>query len=255
MPRFFVAADAIIGDCVRVTGSDAAHLARSLRIRRGETIVVVEDGRLEHGLTVTEVTGAAVTGRIDWTRAATGEPRLEVHVLQAIPARGMDDAVEALTAAGARWVHPIVTERSVARPAVGSSAPRLERWQAIARGAAQLSGRGGVPVVQPVRLLEAALAALPSACPILACVPAPDAIPLRATPTAGATSVALVIGPEGGLGPADLRALSDAKALLAHLGARVLPTRLAGAVATAMLLDAHHDLDLPPAPPPPQASR
>ena len=62
--------------------------------------------------------------------------------------------------------------------------------------------------------------------------------------------VGLVIGPEGGLDAADLRTLADTGAINVHLGARTLPSRLAGAVATSLLLASSGDLDAAPAPRP-----
>jgi 16S rRNA (uracil1498-N3)-methyltransferase len=65
---------------------------------------------------------------------------------------------------------------------------------------------------------------------------------LTAAPTPP-SDVALVIGPEGGLDEADLDALHRANAAYVHLGPRTLPSRLAGAVATALLLAGAGDLD------------
>lgn len=250
MPRFFVDSSAVSGAMVRIEGRSAEHLARSLRARVGDTIVVVEDGRTEHGVTIEAVTPSRVRGRIDWSRAATGEPRTDVHVLQAIPARGMDDAVEAIAAAGARAVWPVLTERGVARPDPRRSGRRAERWTAIAREAAQLAGRAGAPVVHPVLELGDALAALPPGCRILACVTDDGAGPLRTVGVRPDTPVALVIGPEGGLGPRDIETVRAAGAEPVHLGARVLPSRLAGFLAVSLLLAAAGDLDEAATPPP-----
>ena len=245
MPRFFVDSSAVSGGGVRIEGRDAEHLARSLRIRVGEAIVVVEDGRVEHGVIVDEASPVAVRGHIAWSRPASGDPRIDVHVLQAIPARGMDDAVEAVTAAGARSVWPVITERGVARLDPARSGNRTQRWAAVARDAAQLAGRAAPPVVHPVHLLGEALASLPPGCRILACVTQDGATPLHAVTIAPESPVALIIGPEGGLGPGDLTSARAAGAEPVHLGARVMPSRLAGFLAVSLLLAAAGDLDHP----------
>ena len=59
-----------------------------------------------------------------------------------------------------------------------------------------------------------------------------------------------MIGPEGGLDVTDLRGLDDAGAVTVHLGSRTLPSRLAGAVATSLLLAGAGDLDAAAARPP-----
>ncbi len=216
----------------------------------GETIVIVEDGRVEHGLKLDEVTPARVSGAIVWSRPVGGEPRLAVHVLQAVPAQAMDATVEALTEAGAATIRPVLTHRSVSRPDPSRVIHRLERWRLIAREAAQLAGRAAPPEVHSIRSLRDALEGLPAGSRLLACVIREGAARiLSAVPTPPA-DVGVIIGPEGGLDVADLRLLEEYGAVNVHLGSRTLPSRLAGAVATSLLLAGAGDLDAAPAPTP-----
>jgi len=250
MPRFFVEPDQVAGGRATLTGIDASHLARALRAVVGETIVIVENRSVEHGLQLDEVTPSRVSGSIVWSRTVEGEPRLAVHVLQAVPAQAMDATVEALTEARAATILPVLTHRSVSRPDPSRVVHRLERWRAIARESAQLAGRAGPPDVHSILPLREALSALPEGTRILACVIGQDAVSImRAVPEVPA-DVGLVIGPEGGLDAADLRTLADTGAINVHLGARTLPSRLAGAVATSLLLAGAGDLDTAAAPRP-----
>ena len=59
---------------------------------------------------------------------------------------------------------------------------------------------------------------------------------LGALPLPGAGEILLVVGPEGGISPAETNALAAAGAVTAHLGPTVLRTSTAGAVAAAVLL-------------------
>src|SRR5438132_1676001 len=77
MPRFFVPAAQVQGATAVIGGRDADHLARSLRMRPGETVVVVEEGRREHGVVLESVSPQEVGGRIVWSRDVTGEPAPE----------------------------------------------------------------------------------------------------------------------------------------------------------------------------------
>jgi 16S rRNA (uracil1498-N3)-methyltransferase len=52
----------------------------------------------------------------------------------------------------------------------------------------------------------------------------------------------VIVGPEGGLTPEEVRALTDAGALVAGLGPRLLRTETAGAVAVALLQSRYGDL-------------
>lgn len=250
MPRFFIDTDQVAGGRATLLGQDANHLSRALRASVGETIVIVEAGAVEHGLELDEVTPARVSGSIVWSRPVSGEPRCAVHVLQAVPAQAMDATVEALTEVGAATIRPVLTHRTVSRPDPSRVIHRLERWRAIAREAAQLAGRAAPPDVHPILPLREALQALPRTTRILACVISPDAIPISHAVPEAATDIGLVIGPEGGLDVADLRALHECGATHVHLGSRTLPSRLAGAIATSLLLAGTGDLDAAAAPPP-----
>jgi 16S rRNA (uracil1498-N3)-methyltransferase len=162
----------------------------------------------------------------------------------------MDATVEALTEAGAASIRPVLTHRTVSRPDPSRVIHRLERWRTIAREAAQLAGRAAPPEVHPMLPLPEALQSLPPNTQILACVISTDAMPVSNAVTAQAADVGLVIGPEGGLDDADLRALDECGATHVHLGPRTLPSRLAGAIATSLVLAAAGDLDAAAAPSP-----
>jgi 16S rRNA (uracil1498-N3)-methyltransferase len=250
VPRFFVEPDQVVDGRATLTGHDATHLSRALRATVGETIVIVEDGRVEHGIKLDAVTPARVSGAIVWSRPVAGEPRLAVHVLQAVPAQAMDATVEALTEAGATTIRPVLTHRTVSRPDPSRVIHRLERWRLIAREAAQLAGRAAPPDVHSILSLHEALQELPAGSRILACVIHEDAASIVSAGPPPPADVGVVIGPEGGLDGADLRLLEESGAITVHLGPRTLPSRLAGAVATSLLLAGAGDLDAPSAPAP-----
>ena len=233
VPRFFVPADHVTGATVRIDGEDAAHLARSLRAAPGELIVVADDAGIEHGVRLRLVAADVVEGDVEWSRPLTGEPRSAVQVVQAIAKDGMDELVEALAELGAVAIWPVLTGRTVARPDARRAAHRVARWRSIARNAAGLAGRGRPPLVHDVMELDAALAAMPVGTRVLACV-VDRAVPLVQVDPGD--SVALVIGPEGGLDATDVEMLSRHGATFVHLGPRVLRARLAGVVAVSLLL-------------------
>jgi 16S rRNA (uracil1498-N3)-methyltransferase len=243
MPRFFVTPSQIDADRATLTSVDADHLARSLRARPGETIVVVEGGAVEHGVRLDEVSATRVSGTIVWSRPASGEPRLAIHVLQAVPAQGMDATVEALTEAGVSSIRPVLTSRTIARPDAARAVRRLERWESIAREAAQLAGRAAPPLVHPVMSLRDAVHNLPPGTRMVVCDARTGSVRILDAVHDHPAGIGLVIGPEGGLDDADLEMLVETGAVVVHLGPRTWPSRFAGTVATALLLAASGDLD------------
>jgi 16S rRNA (uracil1498-N3)-methyltransferase len=244
--RFFIGGAVDAGSGVAIDGALAHHIARSLRMRPGDTIVAVDARGREHGVRLRTVAPTLVAGEVTWSREITGEPRLRVTVIQALPRERMADCIDLLVEVGAAEIRPVHTERVVSRLAEDRIAQRLRRWQAVATESAQLSGRGIIPVVHAPTSLAGGLAALPADARLIAC--SFDGAPSLANLDVDSSRpVALCIGPEGGFGDGDLEALREAGAELVHLGARVLRTRYAGAIATALLLGRAGDLDEPPA--------
>jgi 16S rRNA (uracil1498-N3)-methyltransferase len=250
MPRFFISSDQVHDGSAVVLGADAAHLTRTLRVRPGELVVVVEAGSVEHGVRIDDVSAARVSGRITWSRPATGEPGHQVHVVQAVPAKGMELAVEALTEAGAAVIWPVLTARSVARPGADRVEQRIERWRAVAREAAQLAGRAGPPDIRQLQSLPDAVQRVSGTARLLACVIDATAAPLPGLRFDAGRAVAIAIGPEGGFDAAERAVLDAAGAENVHLGPRVLPTWLAGALAVSLVLAAAGDLNPAVAPSP-----
>jgi len=62
VPRIFVEPAAVRGGRVLIDGAAARHLSASLRARAGDTLVVVEAGRTEHGVVLDDV-GRCWVGR------------------------------------------------------------------------------------------------------------------------------------------------------------------------------------------------
>jgi 16S rRNA (uracil1498-N3)-methyltransferase len=152
VPYFFAQRD---GDRVEITGTDARHLAQSLRARPGQRISVVEPaGRL---LTVRleAVDRDVVRGRVVAEAEHRPEPDRWITVAIAmLPAAGLELVLSRCTEAGAAAFRLVAAERSVAR---GS---KPDRWATICREAAMLAGRLVVPpVAEPVPLATAWAAA------------------------------------------------------------------------------------------------
>jgi 16S rRNA (uracil1498-N3)-methyltransferase len=242
--RFFIDTEAATPSGVVLEGSLAKHLARSLRMRAGDSIVVVDPQGHEHGVVLRSVGADRVAGDIAWSRPATGEPRLRITVIQALPRERMEDCVDVLVEAGAAEVRPVITDRVVSRPSSDRLPHRVHRWQAVATESAQLAGRGTIPRVHAPVALPDALAAVGTGARVLACTFEGEQS-IADTDVDARRPLALCIGPEGGFGERDLDTLRRAGADTVHMGPRIVRTRYAGAVACALLLARSGDLSEP----------
>ncbi|MDT5322197.1 MAG: rRNA (uracil1498-N3)-methyltransferase [Mycobacterium sp.] len=235
---FYIDAVPQTGELAVVGGDEGFHAATVRRIRRGEQLVL-GDGVGGLARCVVEQTGrdglqARVLDR--WQVPPVQPP---VTVVQALPkAERSELAIELATEAGADALVAWQAARCVARWEGARAEKGLRRWRAVTRAAAQQSRRAHIPSVDGV-LSTAALSqrigeAVQSGGTVLA-LHESAAGQLTDLGLAQAKSVMLVVGPEGGIAPDELAAVTGAGAVAVRLGPTVLRTSTAAAVALGAL--------------------
>jgi 16S rRNA (uracil1498-N3)-methyltransferase len=226
------------GGLAVVDGDEGFHASTVRRIRPGEQLVL-GDGAGGLARCLVERTGrdglhARVLGR--WS-VAPGRP--SVTVVQALPKSERSElAIELATEAGADAFLAWQAARCVANWQGARLDKGLRRWRAVARSAARQSRRAHIPSVDGV-LSTAALTQwirdeVAAGAKVLALhESATDR--LADVTVAQANSLSLVVGPEGGIAPGEIAALTDAGAMAVRLGPQVLRTSTAAAVALGAL--------------------
>lgn len=222
MRRFRVPALAEQGTTITFDRDGSHHLLEVVHIRRGEAVVVFDGTGNEARATLTDVHDGAAVVTIDGP-IRSSRPTFPLHlVLAVLKGPAMDDAIRMATEAGATCIRPFLASRSIAR------GERVDRWERVAASAAQQCGRGDVPSVLAPTDLADALADLVG-CELFVAVPGSA----RAQPANGPAAV--VIGPEGGLTPFEVRAVLAAGGAPVGLGRFVLRADTAAAVAVALV--------------------
>lgn len=239
---FFVAPDAVADGRVTLDAEDAHHLLKVLRARPGEGFTAVAAG-VAHRC---ELEPGAAVGRVLASAPVTSEPSVQVTVFQGL-AKGekLEQVIQHGTELGLAAVVPVACARSVVKLDAKKAAERQERWQRIAREAAQQARRGAVPRVEPVAGWPAA-ASRPREFD-LALVPWEAQAGHRGLGELlrglrPGARVAVYIGPEGGLTGDEVDQALAAGAHAVGLGPRILRTETAGLAALAAILFAAGDL-------------
>lgn len=235
---FYIDALPETGELALVEGDEGFHAATVRRIRRGEELVL-GDGAGGLARCVVEQAGrdglqARVLDR--WQVPPVQPP---VTVVQALPkAERSELAIELATEAGADALVAWQAARCVARWDGARADKGLRRWCAVARAAAQQSRRAHIPSVDGVlsttALTERIGEVLATGGMVLA-LHESAAGQLTNLGLAQAKSVMLVVGPEGGIAPDELAAMTAAGAMAVRLSPTVLRTSTAAAVALGAL--------------------
>ncbi len=146
MPRFFV--DPFAGDRFVLTGEDARHAARSLRMQPGEELTLCDGEGTDLRGVIDSVEPDRVEGTVLCREKSRGEADIRVVLYQGVPkADKMELIVQKSVELGVSEIVPTVMRRCISRPDEAGARKKTVRWQKIAREAAQQSGRGIIPLV------------------------------------------------------------------------------------------------------------
>jgi 16S rRNA (uracil1498-N3)-methyltransferase len=234
LTRVFVEQKLVAGKGVGLPEQAGLHLARVLRLDAGAPITLFDGTGGEYAGTL-ERDGKKFWARVGAHTPIERESPLTITLVQGV-ARGerMDLIMQKATELGVARIVPVFAERSVVKADGKQRERKREHWQAIVISACEQCGRNRVPEVAEPLALGDAIAALPAAG--VRCLLAADAQqPLSALARRTDASIALLIGPEGGLADGEEQFAFANGFTACRLGPRIMRTETAGLAALATL--------------------
>jgi 16S rRNA (uracil1498-N3)-methyltransferase len=217
---------ASLTDELTINGADGHHLARARRLRGGEAVTAADGGGAWRPYTISTVARDELV--LNATGPAVSEPPLAPRLVVAFALtknEKPETVVQKVTELGADAVRPVSSSRSVRRAV---DAPRMtERLRRVAREAAMQCRRARLPEVAepgPLSLLAGHAGLI---------VAARDGGTPYDLPAPADGEWILVVGPEGGLEPTELKALGDPPRVA--VGPHVLRAETAAIAGTAAL--------------------
>ena len=244
MHRFYADPDQSSADVFVLNPEDARHAGKLLRLQPGTEVEVFFSG--ERYLSVLDKLSSDSAELHPLRLLPSTEPSLSVTLFQGLPKSDkMDWIVQKSVELGVCRIVPVAFSRCVVRLDAKEAARKQERWQRIAREAGKQSGRCRIPeVCGPVPF--SALSALFSGCEQVA-VPWEDCP--RGGPLAfskrhpSLSSLGIVIGPEGGISPEEMRELESFGGEPVTLGKRILRTESAGLAALSVFFGIYGEME------------
>ena len=238
MPRFFVRKNQIDGGVITILGDDAHHISRSLRMAKGDNIVVCDMQKTEYDCVLEEFLPDRVTARITDQRQTETEPPFSVTLYQALPkGEKLDSIIQKSVECGASRIVTFNSERCIAKEK-GDEENKLKRRNRIAEEAAKQSGRGIVPPVEPTVSFSEMLKGAAEADIALFCYEGDGTRSLKSVMadkkqfiselcTGRQLNLSVVIGSEGGFSLAEVERAKIAGLIPVGLGSRILRTETA----------------------------
>ncbi len=233
MQKLFV--DYIGGDKITLNEEQSRHIAKSLRMRKGDMLTLCAGDGTDYGCMIEEITKDSVTLTVCYEQASNTEPSIKVSLFQGVPKSDkMEDIIQKCVELGIYEITPVLTKRSVSRPDEKQAKKKQVRYNKIALEAAQQSGRGIVPKINDMVSFKNAVNSCDADLKIIFYEGGGQS--LKSLINDDIKTVAIFIGPEGGFEKDEVDAVLDIGGINATLGKRILRTQTAPVAALSAIM-------------------
>lgn len=213
--------------------SAANYLGRSLKLRRGDSVVLFNGDGSDYAASIIELTRKSVHLEVRSRLPGAAESALKITLVQAI-GRGdrMDYSLQKATELGVFAIQPLESARVAVKLDEKRLQRRMEHWQGVVISACEQSGRAVVPGLHAPLSLEQWLSREAAGARLVL-------DPVGGTALSafefGGTDIELAVGPEGGFDEMEMAQMRARGVTPVTLGPRILRTETAGPAAIAVL--------------------
>ncbi len=227
MNRFFTDAE-ISGNTVTLTDETVHHIKNVLKLREGESLILIKNQK-ELLCNIDKIEKNSIIVSVMEALDSSSENPYSVTLFQGIPKGDkLDFIVEKAVEAGVSQVIPLKMKRSIAKIEGKDVFKKVERFQKIAKSAAQQCGRLIIPAIgDPVTVKQVDWSRFDLK---LLCYEDEKKTTLKEVlqQFESPKSIAVVIGPEGGISEEEATYLLTQGFCAVSLGSRILRTETAG---------------------------
>ena len=234
MPRFFT--ETINEIKGTISGDDAKHIAKVLRMHAGEKLVACDCQGFDYDCVIDSLTDKEVELSVERKYLSETEPSVRVTLYQAMPKSDkMELIIQKAVELGVSAIVPVQTKRCVSRPDAKSMAKKLERYNRIALEAAKQCGRGRIPQVLPMLDFTEAIKAMKEDQRAFLFYENSTSS-FRKELEQGVSSVSIMVGAEGGFEEEEVQKALDLDIASLSLGKRILRCETAPLAALSIIM-------------------
>ncbi|MBN2124640.1 MAG: 16S rRNA (uracil(1498)-N(3))-methyltransferase [Deltaproteobacteria bacterium] len=248
MRRFYIDEIDRSSGALTLTGPEARHITRVLRMDSGDRIVVMDRKGSRIQALITSVRRNEVQVLVERRLPPPPAPQVDIFLGQAIlKSRAMDYVIQKTSELGVSALYPFSSARSVLRPDERQYAEKRRHWVEISRAATKQSDRVSPPEVGPRSSLEALLGQWRKRRALKIILwEGEEARDLKHLLRSSTPEKALVglVGPEGGFTREEIGIASEAGFLSVSLGRRILRAETAAVTLVALVQYEWGDLSL-----------
>ena len=231
-PRIYCPGPITPNTSVTLDATSAGHLVRVLRMQNEDAIIVFDGQGHEYDASLCNVSKRSADAFIAALRKTEQTSPLHLHLGQVI-SKGdrMDFTIQKATELGIHDITPLWSQRCDVKLNQERLQKKCEHWQRVAISACEQSGRCHVPTIHAPQTLSDWLAQIQADCKLVLHPHNQSPLKEQAVPK----SVALLVGPEGGLSDDEVLLCQQRQFNGLTLGPRILRTETAALTALAVL--------------------
>lgn len=205
---------------ISLSESESRHLVKTLRLKEGDSFLVIDTLGFETTASITMITDGIVQATLlEDPQKSKGETLLPVHLVVGFAKKGLnDEVVEKAQELGAASYRPVICEYGLQAPEAEKTDKMLGRWRKKCIAAAKQSGQLRLLEVLEPETVKEALKGLEKGTCVLLCHPYGEATRLQAVfeqlekkeVVSQNTALSLWIGPEGGFSEGEVGLIKSA---------------------------------------------
>ena len=225
MPRFFVDKDKITESTIEISGQDAFHIARSLRMAVGDELTVSDGKGCEYLAKLTHIRDELCLCEITEKKKSDTELPVSVTLFMAYPKGDkLETVIQKSVELGADRIVPFESSRCIKKPKAEKQEKQLARLSKIAEEAAKQCGRSRLPEVSEALSFSGMLEETKKYDTVLFCYENEDGATIKDAleGARSAKSIAVIVGSEGGFSSEEAERIRSCGAVSVSLGKRIL---------------------------------
>lgn len=239
MPHFFISSKNVEDNTVTISDKENyTHIAKSLRTRIGERLLLIDEKRIQYETKVSKITSDSIYFQIEKSYYSERDLKFNLYLAQSpLRSDAQNFVIEKATELGVRAIIPIFTDNCALNKSVIEK--KIVRWNKIMYEASKQCERAVIPACEELKTLEDIISSdrfdkIIAFCEREAKLTLRDL--LSESPIDEGQNVLIIIGPEGGFSKKEFNLFKEKAIPMLTLGNLILKAETAVTVALGNLV-------------------
>jgi len=201
MPHFFINSSQINDNFIEISDKDNYnHIARSLRSRAGEALLLLDENRIQYETIIQEITNSKIVAKVEKSYPSNRFLDFELYLAQSpLRSDAQGILIEKATEVGVTGVFPVLTDNcALSRTVIEKKIPK---WQKVMYESSKQCERAFIPRCYDLTTIESLLETNSFDKVVVFCERIAERTireSFKSSPVKKDDKVLVVIGPEGG---------------------------------------------------------